>query len=66
MYSPQVGSPVAFYTLHFEPQSGGDLKRFSVSKNERKIHDFFNYNRFGELDTPHFGVENNFRKDDPE
>ena len=30
MYSPQVGSPVAFYTLHFEPQSGGDLKRFSV------------------------------------
>ena len=24
------------------------------------------YNGFGELDTPHFGVENNFRKDDPE
>ena len=30
MYSPQVGSSVAFYTLHFEPQSGGGLKRFSV------------------------------------
>ena len=35
--SAQAGSPGAFYTLHFEPQSGGDLKRFSVNGLPIKI-----------------------------